>query len=197
MESSTGRRQHRESRCRLSLAAALARVAATGMATLWLGLPTGLTTDRLHAQPPPGPALTVMGTLVDEEGAPAAGLELELRPYPSRYERRLDDLGEPGRLSTAVDSTRSGPDGTFWLTAPAVGPYRLDISAPPGSAASGTRHIAVAPVSHTLTPLAAPIVLPPIEVPNWHTMTIGAKDLDGRRRAWRSPSGRARTFPWR
>jgi len=179
MESSTGRRQHRDSRCRFSLVAALARVVATGIATLWLGLPTGLTADRLHAQPPPGPALTVTGTLVDEEGAPAAGLDLELRPYPSRYERRIDDLGESGRWSAAVDSTLSGPDGAFRLTAPAVGPYRLDISAPPGSAASGTRHVAVAPVSHTLTPLAAPIVLPPIEVPHWHTLTIGAKDLDG------------------
>ena len=179
MEPLTGHRQHRDSRCRFSLAAALARVVATGMATLWLGLSTGLTTDRLHAQPPPGPALTVTGTLVDEEGAPAAGLDLELRPYPSRYERRLDDLGEAGRSSAAVDSTLSDPDGAFRLTAPAVGPYRLDISAPPGNAASGTRHVAVAPVSHTLTPLAAPIVLPPIEVPEWHTLTIGAKDLDG------------------
>ncbi|MCY3964967.1 MAG: carboxypeptidase regulatory-like domain-containing protein [Acidobacteria bacterium] len=150
--------------------------ACTGLA---LGLSTGLTADRLHAQPP-GPALTVTGTLVDEEGAPAAGLDLELRPYPSRYERRLDDLGESGRLGAAVDSTRSGPDGAFTLTASAVGPYRLDISAPPGSAASGSRHVAVAPVSHSLAPLAAPIVLPPIEVPHWHTLTIGAKDLDGR-----------------
>lgn len=148
-------------------------------AGLALGSWTGLTADRLHAQPPPGPALTVTGTLVDEEGAPAAGLDLELRPYPSRYERRLDDLGETGRLSAAVDSTRSGPDGAFTLTAPAVGPYRLDISAPPGSAATDSRQVAVGPVSHTLAPLAAPIVLPPIEVPHWYTLTVGAKDLQG------------------
>lgn len=150
--------------------------ACTGLA---LGLSTGPTADRLHGQPPPGPALTVTGTLVNEEGAPAAGLDLELRPSPSRYERRLHDLGESGRLSAAVDSTRSGPDGAFALTAPAVGPYQLDISAPPGSAASRTQAVAVAPVSHTLAPLGAPIVLPPIEVPNWHTLTIGARDLDG------------------
>ncbi len=148
-------------------------------AGLALGFSTGLTADRLHAQSPPGPALTVTGTLVDEEGAPAAGLDLELRPYPSRYERRLDDLGESGRVSAAVDSTRSGPDGAFRLTAPATGPYRLDVSALPESAAPESRGVAVAPVSHTLAPLAAPIVLPPIEVPRWHTLTIAAKDLEG------------------
>lgn len=147
--------------------------------SLALGSWTGLTAAHLHAQPPPGPALTVTGTLVDEEGTPAAGLDLELRPYPSRYERRLDDLGQSGPLSAAVDSTRSGPDGAFTLTAPVVGPYRLDISAPPESAAPGARGVAVAPVSHSLAPLPAPIVLPPMEVPHWQTLTIGAKDLDG------------------
>jgi len=151
----------------------------TACTSLALGLWTGLTAARLHAQPPPGPALTVTGTLVDEEGAPAAGLDVELRPSPSRYQRRLEDLGESGALSAIVDSTRSGPDGAFTLTAPAVGPYRLDISAPPESAAPEARGVAVAPVSHSLTPLAAPTVLPPIEVPNWHTLTVGAKDLDG------------------
>ncbi|MDE2689932.1 MAG: carboxypeptidase regulatory-like domain-containing protein [Acidobacteriota bacterium] len=151
--------------------------ACTGLA---LGLSTGLTANRLHAQPPPGPALTVTGTLVDEQGAPAAGLDLELRPSPSRYERRLEDLGESDPLSEVVDSTRSGPDGAFTLTAPAVGPYRLDISAPSESAAPEARGVAVAPVSHSLAPLAAPTVLPPIEVPNWHTLTVGAKDLEGR-----------------
>ena len=147
--------------------------------SLALGLWTGLAAARLHAQPPPGPALTVTGTLVDEEGAPAAGLDLELRPSPSRYERRLEDLGESGPLSAIVDSTRSGPDGAFTLSAPAVGPYRLDISARPENAAPEARGVAVAPVSHSLAPLAAPTVLPPIEVPNWHTLTVGAKDLDG------------------
>lgn len=38
----------------------------------------------------------------------------------------------------------------------------------------------MAPVSHTLAPLASPIVLPPIEVPNWQTLTVGAKNPDGR-----------------
>ena len=132
----------------------------------------------LHAQPPPGPPLTVTGTLVDEEGAPAAGLDLELRPYPSRYERRLHDLGEPGGLQ-AVDSTRSGANGAFTLTAPAVGTYRLDISVAAGDAPQDDRRVVTAPVSHTLAPLAAPIVLPPIEVPTWHTLTVGAKDLEG------------------
>ncbi len=133
----------------------------------------------LHAQPPPGPPLTVTGTLVDEEGAPAAGLDLDLRPYPSRYERRLHDLGEPGGLQ-AVDSTRSGANGAFTLTAPAVGTYRLDISVAAGDAPQDDRRVVTAPVSHTLAPLAAPIVLPPIEVPKWHTLTVGAKDLEGR-----------------
>ncbi len=133
----------------------------------------------LHAQPPPGPPLTVTGTLVDEEGAPAAGLDLELRPYPSRYERRLHDLGEPGGQQAAVDSTRSGANGAFTLTAPAVGTYRLDIAVAAGDATPGDRRVVPAPVFHTLAPLAAPIVLPPIEVPKWQTLTVGAKDLEG------------------
>ena len=131
----------------------LTRVAVTGAAALCLGLFPELTGDRLHAQPQPSPQLTVTGTLVDEEGAPAAGLDLELRPYPSRYERRLHDLGEPRGLPAAMDATRSGGDGSFTLTAP---------------------------VFHTLAPLAAPIVLPPLEVPEWHTLVVGAKDTDGR-----------------
>ena len=158
----------------------LTRVAVTGAAALCLGLLPDLTGDRLHAQPPPGPALTVTGTLVDEEGAPAAGLDLDLRPYPSRYERRLHDLGEPGGQQAAVDSTRSGANGAFTLTAPAVGTYRLDIAVAAGDATPGDRRVVPAPVFHTLAPLAAPIVLPPIEVPKWHTLTVGAKDLEGR-----------------
>ena len=158
----------------------LTRVAVTGAAALCLGLLPELTGDRLHAQPQPGPALTVTGTLVDEQGAPAAGLDLELRPYPSRYERRLHDLGDPRGLPAAMDATRSGADGAFTLTAPTVGTYRLDISAPAGGAAPDAGRVVTAPVFHTLAPLAAPIVLPPIEVPEWHTLVVGAKDTDGR-----------------
>ena len=168
-----------KSRCGFGFATTLTRAATTGAAALCLGLLPDLTADGLQAQPPPGPALTVTGTLVDEEGAPAAGLDLDLRPYPSRYERRLDDLGEPGGLQAAVDSTRSGANGAFTLTAPAVGTYRLDIAVAAGDATPGDRRVVPAPVFHTLAPLAAPIVLPPIEVPTWHTLTVGVKDLEG------------------
>ncbi len=123
--------------------------------------------------------MTVTGTLVAEEGAPAAGLDLNLRPYPSRYERLVNELGDPGALPAAVDSTRSGPGGTFTLTAPAVGPYRLEVSAPAEGAASGARHVTPAPLFHALAPLAAPLVLPPIEVAGWRVMTIVATDLEG------------------
>ena len=168
-----------KSRCGFGFATTLTRAATTGAAALCLGLLPDLTADGLQAQPPPGPALTVTGTLVDEEGAPAAGLDLDLRPYPSRYERRLHDLGEPGGLQAAVDSTRSGANGAFTLTAPAVGTYRLDIAVAAGDATPGDRRVVPAPVFHTLAPLAAPIVLPPIEVPTWHTLTVGVKDLEG------------------
>lgn len=171
--------QHHENRWRLGLAVGLARAAAIGVTTLCLGVLPDFVDGDLQAQMTPRPALAVKGTLVDEEGAPAAGLEVKLRPYPSRYERLLNELGEPGALPAAVDSTRSGPGGSFTLTAPAVGLYRLEVSAPAEGAASEARHATPLPLFHTLAPLAAPIVLPPIEVPSWQALTVAARDPKG------------------
>ncbi len=172
--------RQRYERCwRSRLPVGLARAPAIGVTALFLGVLPNLVVGGLEAQVPLRPALTVTGTLVDEEGAPAEGLEVNLRPYPSRYERLVNELGDPSALPATVDSTRSGPGGTFTLTAPVVGPYRLEVFASPEGEASGSRHVAPSPLFHTLAPLAAPIVLPPIEVPSWQTLTVAARDSKG------------------
>ncbi len=172
-------RQHDESRWRSGLAVGLVRAAAIGVTALLLGVLPNLVDGGLQAQVPPSPALVVTGTLVDEEGAPVAGLEVSLRPYPSRYERLLNELGDTAALPVAVDSTRSGPGGTFALTAPAVGPYRLEVSATAEGPAEEAPHVTPSPLFHTLAPLVAPIVLPPIEVPRWKALTVAARDSKG------------------
>ena len=51
---------------------------------LALGL-AGLAAPGLLAQPTADQPPTITGTLVDERGAPAADVEVVLRPYPSAY----------------------------------------------------------------------------------------------------------------
>ena len=85
-----------------------------------------LAASGVSAQPV-GDPLVVSGTLVDERGAPAAGVEVVLRPYPSQYEVNLDLLGIADALPEPADRAHSGPDGAFSLSAPLPGPYRFEI----------------------------------------------------------------------
>lgn len=131
--------------------------------------------DPLGAQPA-NPPLVVTGTLVDERGVPAAGVEVLLRPYPSDYAQQLFLLGVAEALPNAVDAVRSRLDGVFRLTAAAAGPYRLELR--PRLLARDTEAAAPA-VYHALLPLAAPVVLAPIEVPDLHPLTVAVADEEG------------------
>lgn len=129
----------------------------------------------LFAQSTVDVPLVVTGTLVDERGAPAAGVEVVLRPYPSDYQIDLDLLGYEA-LPPPVDRGTSGPDGSFSLAAPVPGPYRLEIrtALPVGSPD------AVVPILYgNLTPLEAPRVLEPNELPDRRLVAarvLGADD---------------------
>ena len=144
---------------------------------LCLGLANliGLNAGAL-AQPMVEAPLGVTGTLVDEHGVAAAGVEIVLRPYSSDYEIDLDLLGYDA-LPPAVDRGRSGPDGSFSLTAPLPGPYRLEIRTAPPAASPD----AVVPLVYgNLTPLEAPRVLQPNELPNRRLVAARVLDADGR-----------------
>lgn len=134
------------------------------------------TATTLWAQPATDPPLVVTGTLVDEHGAPAAGVEVTLRPYPSAYELDIDLLGEPDALPEQADRQFSGPDGTFYLSATAIGPYRLEIR-PRRPAAEPA--VAVPIVYRDILPLRVPLHLEPIELPNRYPLTVKALDTDG------------------
>ncbi|MCY3971159.1 MAG: carboxypeptidase regulatory-like domain-containing protein, partial [Acidobacteria bacterium] len=141
-----------------------------------LGVSLFAAAGALMAQPTVGPPLTVTGTLVDERGAPAAGVEVALRPYPSAYELDLDLLGYDA-LPAAVDRTRSGPDGGFLLRAPVPGPYRFEIRTGPPTA---SHDAVVPPVYANLAPLEAPRALQANELPDRHLVDARVLDADGR-----------------
>ncbi len=136
-----------------------------------------LTAGPLLTQPVPDRPLIVTGTLVDERGVPVAGLDAVLRPYPSNYALDLDLLGRPDALPEAADGVRTGPDGTFSLSAPAIGPYRLEVR--PGPLAT-ERALRIPLVHRDILPLRVPLHLEPIELPDHHPLTIKALDPDGR-----------------
>jgi len=135
----------------------------------------GLAASGLGAQSTV-PPLTVAGTLVDERGAPADGVEVVLRPYPSTFELDLDLLGFDA-LPAAVDRTHAGPDGSFLLEAPVPGPYRFEIRPAPPAAVPD----AVVPLVYAnLTPLEAPRTLQANELPDRHLVAARVLDTDSR-----------------
>ena len=141
----------------------------------FLGL-AAFTAATLWAQPASDAPLVVTGTLVDEHSAPVAGVEVVLRPYPSAYELDIDLLGEPDALPEQADRQLSGPDGTFSLSAPAIGPYGLEIR--PGRPADKAP-VTVPLVYRDILPLRVPLHLEPIELPDRHPLTVRALDPDG------------------
>ncbi len=138
---------------------------------------TGLAAGQLWAQPAAEAPLTVTGTLVDERGAPEAGVEVVLRPYPNRFELDLDVLGVADALPAAVDRSRSDADGAFAVSAPVPGPYRLEMR--PSAPAESTG--AVAPLVYgNLAPLTASRVLEPNELPDRHRVAVRVLDAGDR-----------------
>ncbi|MYH26292.1 MAG: hypothetical protein F4156_13820 [Holophagales bacterium] len=142
-------------------------------ALLCLGLTT-VTVGPAPAQPADWPN-TVTGTLVDERGAPLADVEIVLRPYPSDYEIGLHLLDATGALPEAVDRTISGSDGSYSLSAPWAGPYRIEVWPP----VPANRPAETAPLVHAaLTPLKGFQVAERIEVPGRHRVAVRVLDAD-------------------
>ncbi len=134
----------------------------------------GLAAGPLAAQPADS-ANTISGAVVDERGAPAADIEVVLRPYPSAFEADLYVLGHPDALPEAVDRVRSDADGVFSLWAPAAGPYRLEFgrSTPPNEPGDAM------PLLHgELLPLKGAQVSNTIDVPDRHLIAVRVLDAD-------------------
>jgi len=135
----------------------------------------GLSVTSLWAQPSADPTLTVTGALVDERGASAAGVEVVLRPQPSAYELDRELLGQAAALPEAVDRIRSDAGGTFSLSTPAPGPYRLEIRPAAPADAPG---VAMPMVYGYLSAFSAPLFLQPNELPNRHPVAVRVLDAD-------------------
>ena len=141
---------------------------------LALGL-TGLTTPSLLAQFAADQPPTITGAVVDDSGAPAADIEVVLRPHPNAFEADLYVLGHADALPEAVDRTRSDADGTFSLSAPAAGPYRLEFgrSTPPNEPSP-----AMPLVQGVVVPLKGPRVAETVDVPDRHPVAVRVLDAD-------------------
>lgn len=132
--------------------------------------------DPLSAQPPELAAPAVSGKLVAPDGSLASDVEVRLIPSPGNYARRLRELGETDAIPV-VDRSRTNTDGRFVLTAPHIGPYRLEILA---AVPDTTPPTVAAPVYALLLPLAEPMVLPPIQLPRMHDLAVGVRDEAGK-----------------
>ena len=140
---------------------------------LCLGL-AGLAAGPLAAQLSDS-SNTITGALVDDAGAPAADVEVVLRPHPSAFEADLYVLGHSDALPEAVDRVRSGADGGFSLSAPAAGPYRLEFGRP----ASRSESRAAMPLaSGEVVPLKGSRVTNTIDVPNRHHVAVRVLDTN-------------------
>ena len=136
----------------------------------------GLTVGELRAQPVSVYTPSITGTVVNERGAPAADIEVVLRPYPSDYEVGLQLLGAPDALPEVVDRTRSGADGSYSVWASLAGPYRLEFQ----YSASVDQPIPAQPVViGNLVPLQGSRLAETIEVPNRHLVAVRVLDADG------------------
>ena len=125
----------------------------------------------LEGQVAASPPLVVSGTVVEQNGAPASGVAVVLRPYPTVREQRLHDLHGQRALPESVDEARTGGRGGFRLSAPAAGSYRLEVW--PTTEASS---VVVPALYCSLLPLTAPVVLGELELPALHRLTIRAED---------------------
>ncbi|MCY3926658.1 MAG: carboxypeptidase regulatory-like domain-containing protein [Acidobacteria bacterium] len=138
---------------------------------LCLGL-AGLAAGPLAAQPADSPNI-VTGAVVDDRGAPAADIEVVLRPHPSAFEADLYVLGHSDALPQAVDRTRSDVDGVFSLSPPAAGPYRLEF----GRSRPPTDSVPAMPlVQGVIVPLKGSRVAETVDVPDRHPIAVRVLD---------------------
>ena len=141
-----------------------------------LGLAT-LAVYPLHSQAEGNSAVIVTGTLVDKRGVPAAAQDVILRPYPSEYALDLHRLGGRQALPEAADRAQSGLDGTFSLSAPEIGPFRLEVHT---ASPTGESTFTVPLVYRDILPLRTPLHLGPIELPDRLPLTVEVLDSGGR-----------------
>lgn len=149
----------------------------TGMPRPWLllGL-AALAAGPLASQPIAEERSTVSGTVVDERGSPTAGVEVVLRPYPSEYQVDLFSLGQADALPVASDRGRSGPDGSYSLSAPRPGPYLLEFRPP----ATGAEPRLASPLVYgSLVPLKGSQIAETVELPNLHPVAVRVLDTAG------------------
>ena len=136
----------------------------------------GLAAGALQPQPAADRSPAITGTLVDDRGAPAADIEVVLRPHPSALEADLYLLGHSDALPEAADRGRSDADGAFFLSAPAAGPYRLEF----GRSAPNEPGNAMPRVQGVIVPLKGSRIVATVDVPDRHLVAVRVLDTDDR-----------------
>ena len=106
-----------------------------------------------------GQSLRVDGEIVGADGRPVNGAIVELLPYPQSYPRRLHELTGDG-LPESVASGTTTEEGTYRLTVPGAGTWRLQILPQHRSLADQPMTIRV-----DLLPLLEDATLPTVVVP--------------------------------
>ncbi len=152
---------------RAATSQSLASLGLVGIAALAGGPVAAQRADSLN---------TVNGVVVDERGAPTADVEVVLRPYPSEYQVDLFLLGYEDTLPPAVDSTPTGPDGGYSLSAAEAGPYLLEFRPP---AVEGRQRSTSPLIYGNLVPLKGSRTAQTVEMPNRHPVAVRILDAAG------------------
>lgn len=116
------------------------------------------------------PEIPITGRVLGPDGEPLSKVAVRLEPIPSTHERaRLRLTGQPG--PDAVERDRTAADGTFDLTAPEAGMWKVVVAAP-----------GLLTMEYRLVPLVEAAVLPDVALTRAVEVEVRVVDAAGKPR---------------